>query len=124
VISAKLEFETKYIDFTDPVAHIVDAKNVPLGINKEVFLAQTRYGAAAKSALRRTDQLRPSTPRKIKLSDPGLKVTTTDTRASAVELQGLSRVASALAEQEARRILGKHSLGSSHMVVEEYELTQ
>ena len=124
VIDADLEFETKYIDFTSSVPRVVNAGRVPLGISKAAFMAQMQHGAAAKSAIRSTHPLRPRTPRKIKLSEPGLQVASTDTQASTVELLGLSRVTSALAEQEARKVLGKDSLRLSHMVVEEYELSQ
>lgn len=124
IVSADLDFETKYIDFTTPVRRVVEAKNIPLGIDRIAFLAQAEHGAAAKSAMRHTDPLRPRTPRKIKLNEPALKVTNAATQASAVNLQGLSRTTSSLAEQMARDVLGASSLDSSHILVEEFELTK
>ncbi|MBI5301752.1 MAG: hypothetical protein HY868_06430 [Chloroflexi bacterium] len=124
VVSADLTFETAYLDPGSPVRRTVKAGLVSLGIGKAALFLQAQHGAAAKSALRSTRALRPTTPRKIKLNEPPLAVTNTDTQTSAVDLDGLSHTTPTLAEQTARDALGKNTLGATHLVIEEFELTK
>ncbi len=123
VVSADLDFETAYLNPDDPMHRTVKAGIVSLGIGKAALLLQAQHGAAAKSALRNTRALRPATSRKIKLNEPPLAVTNANTHSSAVDLGGLSRTSPSLAEQSARETLGKHALGATHLVIEEFELT-
>lgn len=124
VVAADLNYETAYLQPDDPVRPSTQAGKVSLGIGRAELLLQAQHGAAAKSRLRRTAALRPGDQRKVKVNEPPLAITDADTLTRAIGLDGLAQTASALAEQTARQALGNHALGSTHTLVEAFELVQ
>jgi hypothetical protein len=122
VVDAELSFETAYLNPEDTIRRTTKATGVSIGIDKTMVFAHAQHGAAAKSALRAAQALRPAHAAKIKVKEPSLQVTDADTQASAVELRGLSRTSTSMAEQSAREKLGAQALNKSHLVVEDFEL--
>lgn len=124
VVAADLTYETAYLRPEDPMRRSVKAGVVSLGLGKAELFKQAQHGAAAKSALRSRAALRPSAPRKVKITEPPLAVTNAETHTSAVDLKDLSQTATSLAEQTARSVLGEKAVGATHVIVEAFELVK
>jgi hypothetical protein len=122
VMDAELSFETAYLNPDDTIRRTTKATGVSIGISRTMVLSQAQHGAAAKSALRAKQALRPANAARIKLREPGLQITDADTQTSSVDLGGLSRTSRSMAEQSAREKLGAQALNKSHLVVEDFEL--
>lgn len=124
VVAADLRYETAYLMQDDPMRRPVNAGPVSLGLGRDQLYRQAQHGAAARSALRSTATLRPTGPREVKLQEPPLAVTNADTHLGALDLKDLARTATSLAEQTARGVLGDKAVGSTHVIVEAFELVK
>ena len=67
MVAGDLDFETAYLQPDDPLRRSLRDK-VSLGIDRELFQAQVRRGAAARSALRVKETLQPKVNRKVKVN--------------------------------------------------------
>jgi hypothetical protein len=122
IIAAELNYETFYIQPDDPLHRPVKDSKAVLGLSRLLLLCQAQHGAAAKSGLRTRASLRPKATRKVKLQDPQLGVTDVDTHKGILELKALAQSTRTLAKQQMRASLGVKPTGTTHQLIEAFEL--
>jgi hypothetical protein len=121
IIAKDIMYDTFYLHPDEPVQRIKDPK-ATLGLSRLMLLQQAQHGAAAKSGLRTRASLRPKATRKVKLQDPPLVVTDTDTNKDNLELKALAQSTRSLATQHMRATLGNKAAVTTHHIVEAFEL--
>jgi uncharacterized protein DUF6603 len=109
-----LDYETAYLDPTKPRWNrLVVDRAASFTATMDDVAWQSRHGAAAKSALRKTDDLQ-GPDVKVSVNPPPLTVASTDTLASVKALTGLAAESPSLAAQQA---------GPGTFVVESFEVS-